>query len=1593
MRIRQSIEFRPVALIAIALIALPVASAFAQCPDTIGNMSPNGVTDVPSVGQLTWSIGNGVSADFFRVFFGPAGQGCNLKDPTLTSSYGGANFTIEYEDLAPNTQYEWRVEAVKNGCVTVASACATFRSSPCSKNAPNLIAPADRATDDHLKTTFAWDPVFGATGYDVWVMINGAPATKVGSTTTATNLTVDIPAGTHQWYVDALFGPTCPPARSDVRTFGTACPNGVPTPVNPVADQTLQSPTNIRFEWTTVSGADGYDVFVSRAGSQAQLIGSTREGVELAPTFLTASLPGPGTYILTIDALSSGCPTIHSPGTTFTVVDLCAKSPPTLTAPANGAVATSPVTFTWNGIPNAASAGLLAYKVWVSIGGATPTVVETTTDTTASANLPVGTHSWFVEATFASCPSLSSSQSNFTINTAPVCPTAGPTLITPAQGATNVPSPVQFSWSKLQTASAYLLNVSSNGATPIVQMTTATSATVLVPQGSVDWFVEAVFEGCGRAASSHGNFIAAQPSCGNPAPALAEPPDGAAITREAGDPSPDFIWHAVTGARSYILTVLLNGQTIIIPNLTEAIFTADSIAIGNASVEWFVTAVFDGCSPTTSAHSRFTAIERPRCTLGASIPMSPASGSSTTSPIVSFSWSAVDRATEYRVFAHVDPNSSDFALIGRTTGETTLEATVPFRANQWYVEAAGGAKCIPSQSSIVPFTVARAPACSTKPVVLVSPNSQQSVTNPVQFIWNGVSGALGYRLWVVAAGGTPTPIDGVTDPSVLTATATVPAGDVEWFVEAIYPGCDAAFSERRRMSVVSCDVRPPVLTLPFESANNLTSPVTLAWTAVNGATSYDVYAGVNRSPKQIATIPVQAGSPDNTRISVSFNTGAVTWFVRPFVPNCPVPDSAPGHFFVINPPPCTTPDAPIAALQGEVTANQPYPLVWSAVPNAQLYEAQESLTPDFLNATTQTTPTPQISFSHDAAVDTIYYYRIRAKSSCGTGFGPYSTVGRIRVKPSTTTGNAQSTTSVGSQQIVLQMIFVPGTPGLTRHFNARTDKPWATVLPSSGDLPPEGTTLTLTADPRNLQPGSNQATVILDFTGGASGFVTVEDVTPVTSVPVSVSLVAPVLPTGKETPPADALIVPAVASAKGLGGSQFVSDVRLTNTSAESARYNVLFTPSGTDGTRIAKQASIDVPAGQTIALDDVLRSWYGAGTNPVTGVLDIRPLRTGASPSALTKSRTTLGSSRTYNVTPNGTFGQFIPAVPFSQFAGKGQTLTMNELSESTQFRTNLGIVEASGQPAGVHVTIYGASGKVSSSFDVGLQPGEQKQINQVLRANNVVSDNARIDVQVTSDTGRVTAYASVLDNRTNDPMLVSPKEFAKLAETRIVLPGIADLDTGFAQWRSDITITNGGSAPVTATLTYYPSGDPGNPKTATQTLAPNESKQFTGVLRQVFNTTNSSGAVQVTTASPSQLMVSGRTYSDTGNGTFGQFIPGVSEREGLGRDAGSLQVQQVEESNAFRSNLGLAELSGKPVTLEVSVIQPDAKVVPRVTIDLKPNEFKQFNSIVKSLGISTLYNGRITVRVTDGDGHVAVYGSMVDNRTGDPTYIPAEQ
>jgi len=153
------------------------------------------------------------------------------------------------------------------------------------------------------------------------------------------------------------------------------------------------------------------------------------------------------------------------------------------------------------------------------------------------------------------------------------------------------------------------------------------------------------------------------------------------------------------------------------------------------------------------------------------------------------------------------------------------------------------------------------------------------------------------------------------------------------------------------------------------------------------------------------------------------------------------------------------------------------------------------------------------------------------------------------------------------------------------------------------------------------------------------------------------------------------------------------------------------------------------------------------------------------------------------------------------------------------------------------------------------------------------------------------------------------------------------------------------------------------------------------------------------LTTSVPSSLVITGRTYSNSTDpkqvgGTYGQFIPGVSPDQGIGLGDRPLQILQLEESQNYRSNVGLAELTGNPVDLVVSAVTPESKVSPSVPVHLDPNQFVQLGHVLNSFGFPpNVYNARITVRVVGSTGRVTAYGSVIDNVTNDPAYVPAQQ
>lgn len=688
-----------------------------------------------------------------------------------------------------------------------------------------------------------------------------------------------------------------------------------------------------------------------------------------------------------------------------------------------------------------------------------------------------------------------------------------------------------------------------------------------------------------------------------------------------------------------------------------------------------------------------------------------------------------------------------------------------------------------------------------------------------------------------------------------------------------------------------------------------------------------------------------------------------------------------------------------------------YAVSWTAVSDASAqYIVDESTSADFSSNVTSTQVNGlSKTFRHDnMATTTVYYYRVRA-THCSGGEAQYSRVAQTVVQAAQPpiTQNGDIAVPLGSRTPVQFQVFVPSPSGksaLTTTFTAAVDKPYLSVTPSSGTIPAQGLTLTVTGDPSSLPPGASTGTVtvttnVTGLTGGGGAAGTT------LNIPISISLVTPVAPGTKTTPPANALMIPVVTHVNGAAGP-FLSDVRLTNAGSADVKYQITLTPTQTDGTKTSKVTEVSVAKNQTIALNDIVKNFFGYGATPNPqdigfGSLEIRPLNTSAN--------LTYASSRTYASTATGTFGQFIAAMPFAKFATRrlgglpipGQPapaahplLSLQHVSQSSRFRTNLGIAEGAGEPATGKIRVFSTLGALLKEVDFTLLPGEHRQMNRFLELNAGLGniDDARIEIEVLSQTGAVTAYASVLDNVTTDPLAVMPVDPSRVSATRYVVPGMAELPNRADNFHSDLRIFNGGSETPIA-MTFYPQGGGAPVAAAPRTIRAGEVLVLDNLLPSIFNTNLGGGSVVITTPGQSSLVATGRTYTSVDNGgSFGQFIPGVTPAEGTGIGERPLQLMQLDQSAQFRSNVGLAELTGNPTKVRLSLHIPEAGVTASTDVQLGAFEFRQLQPIAGLSPTANTYNARISVEVIEGNGRVTAYGSVIDNRSKDPTYVPAQ-
>jgi hypothetical protein len=1504
-----------------------------------------------------------------------------------------AGVTTATTDTKPFTgaaNFTWYVVAnFGAGCPTTESARGSFTiTSSCPSGRATLTSPAaDAQFTQGSPVTLQWSAVPNATGYEILLSADGQVVSVVGSTANTSFTVNGLTARGYVWAIRALFAAPCPSTVSNTLAFRV-----VATPTCETAGPALRSPADhatvdagsVTFEWHPVAGAIGYRLFLLGANTTTPALAYS--GTDTRAT--VANLAGGGSLTWIVQAtFADNCPSTESSRRTLTVraASNCPAAPVTLTSPANGTTGvTNPVTFRWNAVANARS-----YLVLGALENGSFEVFGTTSETSLQSVVPAGLVKWLVIARADGCNDVRSTAFEFTA-VRPTCADASITLRSPANNA-NVTSPVKFEWTAVSDATAYRVYVSIGGSSmEIVARTTAPEATVSLPAGAGVWKVEALRGNCPPVVSAEGRFnVGTGANCAsNTAPVLVSPIGTEAAPANVTSPV-TLRWSAVPNAIGYRVWLSRNGQApsdIALTRNTEITRLMEEEGI----YYFFVDAVFEGCTARSSGRSYFR-LTVDRCNNAAPVIMTPPNGSTATAP-VTFTWGAVERAKSYRVIASL--NGGQTFVVGETT-DTTLTRVLPPGTVAYAIEAVFD-QCRSTFSERVTFTIPESQNCPTTPPQLTSPaNGSTNVVPPVTFRWSSVPNAIRYVVIARYNDGAPIPV-GETAQTELTVR-TLPAGRFEWRVLAFLAGCRPLESATFTFTIdapENCNpnLRPTVFE-PSTGSILLATQVDFDWSDVPNATGYRLWAATGDGT------PSLLGESTVSRATLDVPVGGVRFYVEArFGTSCPSTFSAPSFFIATSQAPaCRTPATPRANIVGQALSGIDYTLRWTPLPNVELFEVQESASADFSNATTQTVDGISATFRHTVDFPAKFFYRVRGISNCSDERGEFSNVVTTIVASPRSTGTSRNaSTEVGTLGTIVQMHFVPGAgPGAT--FRATVDKPWLTVQPSTGALPLEGITLNVVADPRVLAFGTNTATVSVDITTPTVDGIA-SDGTTTSKIPFSISLVTPVTPGGKSSPPPDSLIIPAVAHAVGANDSQFESDIRVTNLGATTAKYQVNFTPSGVDGTTSGTSSTIEIAPNETTALDDVLETMFGTGATSVVGMLEIRPLSSSTSSTSFVTTSsgaaplTTVASSRTYNVTPTGTFGQYIPAIPFSQFAGKGSILSLQQIAQSDVYRTNFGFAEASGEAAELVMRVYDTRSSLIATIPVSLKASEHKQINAMLAANGITNlTDGRVEVEVTSSTGKVTAYASGVDNTTNDPLLVSPVVVSNVSANRFVVPGVALLNTGIANWRTDMRIFNGGTSATAATVTFYPQGNPGAPVAKELMLNAGEIAVLDNVLETFFAQANPNpgGSVIVSTASNAPLVATARTYNQTSAGTYGQFVPGVTPAQAVGSSERSLQVLQLEHSTRIRTNVGIAETTGQPARVEVSLILPDSKVTPVIAYDLAANEFRQLSLGDFGLG-NALYNVRATVRVVSGNGRVTAYGSAIDQVTQDPTYVP---
>lgn len=464
-------------------------------------------------------------------------------------------------------------------------------------------------------------------------------------------------------------------------------------------------------------------------------------------------------------------------------------------------------------------------------------------------------------------------------------------------------------------------------------------------------------------------------------------------------------------------------------------------------------------------------------------------------------------------------------------------------------------------------------------------------------------------------------------------------------------------------------------------------------------------------------------------------------------------------------------------------------------------------------------------------------------------------------------------------------------------------------------------------------------------------------------------------------PSASAEVLPIVGHVQGT--RLFLSDARVYNPHPTEQTVSLFYVAQGLSGAQ-AVRATRTIAPGHVLALDDVVGAEFGYA-NSIGELTLIAP------------TEGLIASSRAYTRGDHGTFGLFVPAFSSRDGLGAGRTASASGLAKGFQFHTNAGFTEVSGSPATVKMEIFDASGVFLGSTTRSAPPNGSVLVTDIIGDRGLgATSNFRIDYTVTGGAGHIVPFATFIDDVTGDAVFQAATDPEATSEDIVVAQASHAIGANGDFFRTDLHVSNLGSAPAQVTLSLIPrtlNGTPASPRV--YVLAPGQTLAAADVLASEFGLGDPSAAgLRIHPSAAARLAVSTRTSVEKFGGTFGFAIPGIRTSDAIGAGDGKATVIQLDSSSSaqgFRSNFGFAEVAGAPATVAVTVrsgATGDNIGYSSYELPAGASFQEALSSLLPSTGASNVY---LQFEVQSGAGRILAYGVAVDNTSGDAIYIPA--